>query len=69
MNSSALRYTPVAILLHWIIAAFILFNLSLGRCMRIWRHGNARPPTVMPGTPPEPDLQFNIGENMEGGIS
>jgi cytochrome b561 len=39
MNSPALRYTPVAIVLHWTIAAFILFNLSLGFFME----GFARP--------------------------
>ncbi len=39
MNSPALRYTPVAIFLHWTIAAFILFNLSVGFFME----GFARP--------------------------
>jgi cytochrome b561 len=39
MNSPALRYTRVAIALHWTIAAFILFNLSLGFFME----GFARP--------------------------
>jgi len=40
------RYTRVAIVLHWAIAAFILFNLCAGFFIESWLHG-----TLMEGPP------------------
>jgi cytochrome b561 len=52
MTESRLRYTSVAIALHWTIAALILANIGIGFCME----GLARPlkDTVVP-------LHFSIG--------
>jgi cytochrome b561 len=43
------RYTRVAIVLHWVIAAFIVFNLCSGFFIESWLHGQLKdsaPPQI-----------------------
>ena len=42
------RYSPVAIVLHWAIAVFIIFNLCSGFFIESWLHG-----ALMKSTPPQ----------------
>jgi cytochrome b561 len=46
-GASRVRYTLVAIVLHWAIAAFIIFNLCTGFFMASWLAGaSATPPPI-----------------------
>jgi cytochrome b561 len=47
-GSSRDRYTRVAIVLHWAIAAFVIFNLCTGLYMESWLHGR-----LTESTPPQ----------------
>src|ERR1019366_1758413 len=47
-DASGDRYSRVAIVLHWAIAAFIIFNLCSGFCMKSWLHG-----ALMESAPPQ----------------